>query len=596
MEYQDTIKIEVQQDSFKDMVVYWTDVTHILENALYLKDSKGMVATFVKDDETCETRIPLRVLYNQEPLTIIVHKPRPSPIALPISKGVRIEPDRTLSASTRIRNNLRRALFKPKSVPIDLKSTAAHHYQTTPLISQKSDLQAQKFPKGTRLSKPSTLTAKLPSIRSSWLHSSFKVPIAPFKDDNKNAKPSAATVSRMQPKSGLSTTRSHIADVRDEKRPDKGSTPPPVRQRWRFMSAKLDTQPHGLAPKEENGDVKSLATAEQFMPFSAALTEDNDRFVDSAVSGLGRLSTLPISNITSLASAPRGDEFPSAASALSGQCTLPESAFQPPLTILKDNYKRARFSADPGQFSFDNIRLVERIGHGAQAEVFRAKCGLEDVVVKRFLDSKHKSTMQEIAIIQQLTHKHIVEFYHVHHDMVVMEYVEGGNLTEAIVGKALKTWEVKARIAKDISLGLAYLHSQGIIHCDIKSSNILLTKLKEARICDFGHAIRAGEDGVGGTLQWMAPELLQNPSQYTSKSDVYALGMVMWEMASESTQPYRDHTPDGVMHRIQNGILEECPDHTPKNYANYIHMCWRQLPEDRPTAADIFPDTEPSSQ
>ncbi|KAF9952079.1 hypothetical protein BGZ72_006537, partial [Mortierella alpina] len=83
----------------------------------------------------------------------------------------------------------------------------------------------------------------------------------------------------------------------------------------------------------------------------------------------------------------------------------------------------------------DNIKLGKKIGHGAQAEIFKAKCGLDEVVVKRFLDSRHRSTKQEVAIIQQLTHRHIVQFYHVHHEMIVMEYVEGGNLAETIVGK-----------------------------------------------------------------------------------------------------------------------------------------------------------------
>ncbi|KAF9945340.1 hypothetical protein BGZ72_001463 [Mortierella alpina] len=159
----------------------------------------------------------------------------------------------------------------------------------------------------------------------------------------------------------------------------------------------------------------------------------------------------------------------------------------------------------------DNIELGKKIGSGAQAEIFKAKCGLDDVVVKRFLNSKHKSTKQEIDIIKHLTHRHIVQFYHVHQDMIVMEYVEGGDLAAAITGRGLKNWDVKTQIAKDISLGLAYLHCQGIIHCDIKSSNILLTQYKEARICDFGLATRVGESGGGGTLQWMAPELLQDP-------------------------------------------------------------------------------------
>ncbi|KAF9938328.1 hypothetical protein BGZ67_000293 [Mortierella alpina] len=243
----------------------------------------------------------------------------------------------------------------------------------------------------------------------------------------------------------------------------------------------------------------------------------------------------------------------------------------------------------------DTIKLGKRIGHGAQAEVFKAQYGLDEVVVKRFLDTTHKCTKQEVDIIKRLTHRNIVQFYHVHHDMIVMEYVEGGDLAAVIVGKALKNWEVKTQIAKDISLGLAYLHDQGIIHCDIKSSNILLTEHKDARLCDFGHAIRVGENGGGGTLQWMAPELLQDPPLYTSKSDVYALGMVMWEMASDSTRPYREHTPDGMVYCILNSILEECPATTPKDYADCIQLCWKRQPEERPAVVDLLLDIVPST-
>ncbi|KAF9935572.1 hypothetical protein BGZ67_003338 [Mortierella alpina] len=246
-------------------------------------------------------------------------------------------------------------------------------------------------------------------------------------------------------------------------------------------------------------------------------------------------------------------------------------------------------------FRPETIKWGKKLGHGAQAEIFKATYGLDDVVVRRFLDSRHKSARQEIDILQHLTHKHIVQFYHVHDDMIVMEYVEGGNLTEAIAGKALKSWEIKTRIAKDISLGLAYLHSQGIIHCDIKSSNILLTEHKEARICDFVLAMRVGESGGGGTLQWMAPELLQDPPRYTNKSDVYALGMVMWEMASDSTRPYGGHTPDGMIFCILKGILEDIPDKTPDAYAAHIRTCWTLDPDERPTAMDVLPDSVQSS-
>ncbi|KAG0359641.1 hypothetical protein BG005_000434 [Podila minutissima] len=128
--YLETIKVQTQKDSFGDLVVYWTDVMHLYENAIYLKDNNGMVANFVKNDSR-ETR---------DPLTIIVHKAPPDHVIVPLSKGLRIEPERTMSASTRIRKNLYRALFRTKSVPIaPMDSTGAQYYhQMTTVVTEKT--------------------------------------------------------------------------------------------------------------------------------------------------------------------------------------------------------------------------------------------------------------------------------------------------------------------------------------------------------------------------------------------------------------------------------------------------------------------------
>ncbi|KAG0207609.1 hypothetical protein BGX28_001200 [Mortierella sp. GBA30] len=135
--------------------------------------------------------------------------------------------------------------------------------------------------------------------------------------------------------------------------------------------------------------------------------------------------------------------------------------------------------------------------------MFKAKCGHDEVVVKRFLDSTHKDTKHEIEIIKKIHHRYIVQFHHIELDMLVMEYVEGGgSLAGAIAKNGLKTWNVKTQVAKDVSLGLAYLHSLDIIHFDFKSANIPLIKHKEARICDLGKVRTAGGSGGGGTLQY----------------------------------------------------------------------------------------------
>ncbi|KAG0319910.1 hypothetical protein BGZ99_004850 [Dissophora globulifera] len=243
-----------------------------------------------------------------------------------------------------------------------------------------------------------------------------------------------------------------------------------------------------------------------------------------------------------------------------------------------------------------DLTIGEKIGHGGQAEVFKAKYGLDVVVIKIFSNSEDKDWRREVDFAKQVRYRHIVQFYNVEHNMLMMEYVEGGSLSNAILEGSIKDWETKTRIAKQVSMGLSYIHGQNILHCDIKSSNVLLTKGLDAKICDFGRARTAGQGGRDGTLPWMAPELLLEPPQYSCKSDVYALGMVMWEMASGCNKPYQEHLQGSMILCIVNGITEDIPSNTPEAYRACIQICWHKKPEERPTAAEILPDVNSMSQ
>ncbi|KAI8600659.1 kinase-like domain-containing protein [Dissophora ornata] len=240
--------------------------------------------------------------------------------------------------------------------------------------------------------------------------------------------------------------------------------------------------------------------------------------------------------------------------------------------------------------SMEDITMGEKIGNGGQAEVFKAKYKLDDIVVKMSLTSDHEDWRRELELARQVRNKHIVQFYHVGQDILVMEYLESGSLSDAILRGSIEDWEVKTRIAKQVSLGLTYLHSQNILHCDIKSANILLTKHMDAKICDFGRARMVGQSGGDGRSPWMAPELFLEPPQYSCKSDVYALGMVMWEMASGCIQPYQGHSQESMIQSIKNGVTEDIPSKTPEAYAAYIRACWHRNPEERPATTEMFRD------
>ena len=87
-------------------------------------------------------------------------------------------------------------------------------------------------------------------------------------------------------------------------------------------------------------------------------------------------------------------------------------------------------------------------------------------------------------------------------------------------------------IVEDIALGMAYLYGRKVLHCDLKSSNVLIDSNWNVKLCDFGLSmikskLKKHKKGRIGTVQWMSPEILKE-QEYTEKSDVYSFGMIIW--------------------------------------------------------------------
>ncbi|KAF9974067.1 hypothetical protein BGZ73_002656 [Actinomortierella ambigua] len=175
-----------------------------------------------------------------------------------------------------------------------------------------------------------------------------------------------------------------------------------------------------------------------------------------------------------------------------------------------------------------------------------------------------------------------------------MDLAEGGSLQQVIREKQLD-WATKTRITNEIARGLEYMHTNNVIHRDLKSLNVLLTKHMKVKLCDFGLAeiktaslSKAGQSAQG-TLRWMAPELLVSKPKYTTKSDIFALGIVMWEMAANCTPPFKDQLEDTViMVLVKAGEREDIPDNTPSAYQAMIKRCWHKDSKERPEASEIL--------
>src|SRR5436190_13763349 len=189
-------------------------------------------------------------------------------------------------------------------------------------------------------------------------------------------------------------------------------------------------------------------------------------------------------------------------------------------------------------------KIEEPLGVGGSSQVYLARDqALNRDVALKVLDAPaaadgntRRMFVKEARALAQLSHPNIVAVYDVGEvdgsPFIVMEYLAGGSLKQKIEAAGpLKPGEA-VRVAVEVANGLAFAHSKGIIHADLKPSNILFDANETAKICDFGIARTPQEDAdtpqLYATAMYVAPERVEGKST-TVQSDVYGLGLVLYE-------------------------------------------------------------------
>ncbi|KAI9475788.1 MAG: Pak2 protein [Benjaminiella poitrasii] len=242
-----------------------------------------------------------------------------------------------------------------------------------------------------------------------------------------------------------------------------------------------------------------------------------------------------------------------------------------------------------------------KIGQGASGGVFIAHRHGDDipVAIKQMnLEKQPKKELiiNEIMVMKRSRQKNIVNFiesYLWKGDLwVVMEYMEGGSLTDVVTCNMIMEGQIAA-ICKEVLEGLKHLHATGVIHRDIKSDNVLLSMQGDIKLTDFGfcaqlHEPQSKRTTLVGTPYWMAPEVVTRKA-YDQKVDIWSLGILAIEMI-EGEPPYLNENPLRALYLIANNGTPELqnPEALSDIFKDFLFLCLQVDPQFRPTAADLL--------
>jgi len=176
---------------------------------------------------------------------------------------------------------------------------------------------------------------------------------------------------------------------------------------------------------------------------------------------------------------------------------------------------------------------------------------------------------------------------------IVMEHCSLGNLqTYLSRNSSLISWNERRNILHEISIAISLAHEHKMVHCDLHTRNVLKTNHgASVKVADFGLS-KILKDGMAmrnatyGVLPYMAPELLSG-GIYSKATDIYALGMIMWELTT-GCKPFASIEHDiQLIYQIIDGIRPEITDDTPECFANLMKKCWDSDPKKRPSIIEI---------
>ncbi|XP_072256544.1 tyrosine-protein kinase ITK/TSK [Pyxicephalus adspersus] len=250
-----------------------------------------------------------------------------------------------------------------------------------------------------------------------------------------------------------------------------------------------------------------------------------------------------------------------------------------------------------GKWEIDptHLTFIQEIGSGQFGVVKLASWqGTKKVAVKMIREGmmSDEDFVEEAQVLMKMSHPKLVQLHGVYTQQMpiflVFEYMEHGSLNDYLRrNKGTLSRSTALGMCQDVCEGMEYLETSNFIHRDLAARNCLVGESLVVKVSDFGMTRFVLDDqytsssGSKFPVKWSAPEVYQY-GRYSSKSDVWAYGVLVWEIFSEGKTPFEHLSNADAVKEISAGLRLFKPKLATEKVYQLMHSCWHEKPETRP--------------